>query len=291
MSTTLTLITVLKAELKAAGMTYAVLARELGLAESSVKRMFAKGEMTLSRLDEICRVLRTDYAELSRQVADAAPLRHELAVEQEAAVVADPKLLLVAICVLSLWTLEQIIATYRLTEAEGVKYLLRLDRLGIIELRSMNRYRLHVAKTFRWRADGPVMQYFREHVVGDYYQGGFDAEGELLMLVHGQIGRSLAAMFNERLQRLATDFAQQHLADQKLPADQKRPYTLLIGMRSWLFAAFRDLKREPDGPTVAVSPGAARAAAASGGRRGGAAGAASPHEPPTMAGRTVVRRR
>jgi hypothetical protein len=24
-------------------------------------------------------------------------------------------------------------------------------------------------------------------------------------------------------------------------------------MRSWLFAAFRDLKREPDGPTVALS--------------------------------------
>ncbi len=254
MSSTQTLITVLKAELKAAGLTYAALARELGLAESSVKRMFAKGEMTLSRLDQICRVLRTDYAELSRQVADAQPLRHELTAEQEAAVIADPKLLQVAICVLSLWTLEQIVATYRLSEVEGVKYLLRLDRLGIIELRSMNRYRLHVAKTFRWRADGPVMKYFRSQVVGDYYRGGFDGEGELLMLVHGQVGRSLAALFNERLQRLAADFAQQHLADQKLPAELKRPYTLLIGMRSWLFAAFRDLKREPDGPTMAATP-------------------------------------
>ena len=167
--------------------------------------------------------------------------------------VADPKLLLVAICVLSQWTLEQMVATYRLSEAEAVRYLARLDKLGIIELKPMNRYRLHVAKTFRWRGDGPVMQYFRSQVVGDYYEGGFDGEGEMLMLVHGQIGRSLAAMFNERLQRVAQDFAQQHLADQKLPPEQKRPYTLLIGMRSWLFAAFRDLKRVPDGPTVALS--------------------------------------
>jgi hypothetical protein len=121
----------------------------------------------------------------------------------------------------------------------------QLDRLGIIELRPLNRYRLQVAKTFRWRPDGPVMQYFRKHVVTDYYSGGFDGEGEMLMLVHGQIGRSLAALFNERLQRVAQDFAQQHLADQKLPQDQRRPYTLLIGMRSWLFAAFRDLKRDP----------------------------------------------
>jgi hypothetical protein len=149
---------------------------------------------------------------------------------------------------MSQWTAEQIVATYRLTEAECVVYLTRLDKLGIIELRAGNRYRLELAKTFRWRPDGPVMRYFRSQVVGDYFQGGFDGEGELLMLVHGSIGRSLATLFNERLQRVAQDFAQQHLADQKLPPDQKRPYTLLVGMRSWLFAAFRDFKRVPDVP-------------------------------------------
>jgi len=251
MSTTQTLITVLKAELKAAGLTYAALAQQLGLAESSVKRMFARGEMTLSRVDDICRVLRIDYAELSRKVADTAPQRLLLTLEQEAAVVADRHLLLVAICVLSQWTAEQIVATYRLTEAECVACLVRLDKLGVIVLRAGNRYSLQVAKTLRWRPDGPVMQYFRTEVVGDYFEGGFDGEGELLMLVHGQIGRSLALQFNERLQRVAQDFAHQHRADQKLPADQKRAYTVLLGMRSWLFGAFRDLKRCPDGPTMA----------------------------------------
>ncbi len=55
--------------------------------------------------------------------------------EQEEAVVADKELLLMAICVLSQWTLEQVLATYRLTEAEDVNYLAQLDRIGIIELR------------------------------------------------------------------------------------------------------------------------------------------------------------
>jgi transcriptional regulator with XRE-family HTH domain len=245
MSSTQALIATLKAELKAADLTYAELARALGMAESSIKRMFAKGDMPLTRIDEICRVLKTDFAELARKVADAQPQRRELTLEQEKAVVADRKLLLAAICCLSQWTFEQIVSTYRFSDADAVKYLAQLDRLGIIELRPLNRYRLNVAKTFRWRPHGPVMNYFREHVVNDYYGGGFDGEGELLMLVHGQIGRSLAALFNERLARVAQDFAAQHLADQKLPADQKRPYTLVIGMRSWLFAAFRDLKRDP----------------------------------------------
>jgi hypothetical protein len=92
------------------------------------------------------------------------------------------------------------------------------------------------------------MKYFREHVADDYFSGGFDGEGEMLMLVHGQIGRSLADSFVERLQRVGQDFAQQHLADQKLAPGQKRPYTLVVGLRSWLFAAFRDFKREPGWP-------------------------------------------
>ncbi len=248
MSTTADLITALKAELKAAGLTYADLAQQLGMAESSIKRIFAKKDMPLSRIDEVLRVLKMDFAELARKVADAQPLRRELSLEQERAVIADRKLLLMAICCLSQWTFEQVVSTYRVTEAEAIKYLAQLDRLGIIELKPMNRYRLKVAKTFRWRPHGPVMHYFREHVVQDYFSGGFDGEGEMLMLVHGQIGRSLAMQFNERLARVAQDFAQQHLADQKLPADQRRPFTLLLGMRSWLFAAFRDLKRDDKSP-------------------------------------------
>lgn len=244
MSTTADLVSALKKELKSAQMTYADLARGLGMAESSVKRMLAKGDMALSRIDAICRVLKLDFAELARRVADAQPLLSELTQEQEKAVVADKKLLLCAICVLSQWTLEQISSQYRLSEADCIKYFAQLDRIGIIELRPLNRYRLKVAKGFRWRPHGPVMQYFRKHVADDYYSGGFDGEGELLMLVHGQISPGQASSFVERLQRVGQDFAQQHLQDQKLQAAQRRPYTLVVGMRSWLFAAFRDLKRE-----------------------------------------------
>lgn len=244
MSTSHDLIDVLKRELKRAGVTYAKLARSLGMAESSVKRMFAKGDMPLARVDEICRVLKTDFTELSREVASLQPLRRELTLEQENAVVADRNLLLLAICVQSQWTFEQIVSTYRYTEADVVQGLARLDKLGIIELKPMNRYRLRVAQTFRWRPHGPVMQFFRDDVAGDYYSGGFDGEGETLMVVHGSIGRSLAGTFVERLHRVGDDFARQHLADQRLPENQRRSYTLVIGMRSWLFAEFRDLLRD-----------------------------------------------
>lgn len=244
MSTTADLVSVLKKELKAAQMTYADLARALGMAESSVKRMLSKGEMTLSRIDEICRILKLDFGELARVVADSRPMLQELTEAQEKAVVSDKKLLLVAICVLSQWTLEQMMATYQLSEAEGVKYLAQLDRIGILELRPLNRYRLKLAKTFRWRPHGPVMHFFREHALRDYFAGGFAGSGEGLLLVHGAVSRSVAPLFMERLQRVANDFAQQHLADQKIAGREKDGYTVLLAMRRWEFEAFTRLRRE-----------------------------------------------
>ena len=206
--------------------------------------MFARGgEMPLSRVDELCRVLKLEFGELAQRVAEARPLRRELSLAQERAVVADTKLLLTAICCLSLWSFEQILAGYRMTDAEVTRYLAELDRLGIIELRPLNRYKLQLAKTFRWRPQGPVMSFFREEVVQDFFAGGFDDDGEILSLVHGQLGHGSARELNERLQRVAADFARQDLLAQKLPEAEKRSYTLVMGMRSWLFERFRYLQR------------------------------------------------
>jgi transcriptional regulator with XRE-family HTH domain len=243
MSTTIDLVEMLKKELKASQLTYSDLATRLGMAESSVKRMFAKADMSLSRIDAICQALRLDFADLARRVAEAQPLLAELTLEQERAVVADRRLLLVAICVLSQWTLEQMTAHYRLTEAEGIQCLAKLDRIGIIELRPLNRYRLKLAKTFKWRPHGPVMEFFRDHAVLDYFSGSFDQLGEGVLLVHGSISKTLAPSFMERMQRVAQDFAQQHQSDQKLAEKHKEGYTLLLAMRSWEFEAFKQYRR------------------------------------------------
>ena len=205
--------------------------------------MLSKGDMPLSRIDEICQALKLDFSELAKRVADMQPLLTGLTEAQENAVVADKKLLLVAICVLSQWTMEQITASYRLSQAECIKYLAQLDRIGIIELKPLNRYRLKLAKTFRWRSHGAVMHYFRDNALLDYFSGGFEGDDEGLLLVHGSISRGLAPSFMERMQRVAQDFAQQHQADQKLDAKNREGYTLLLAMRSWEFEAFTNLRR------------------------------------------------
>ena len=64
-----------------------------------------------------------------------------------------------------------------------------------------------------------------------------------MLLVHGQVSKAQAPEFLERLQRVAQDFANQHLADQKLKPEQREGYTLLLAMRQWDFSVFEALKR------------------------------------------------
>src|SRR5580765_403656 len=135
------LVDALKRMLKGQGLTYADLAAALDLSEASIKRMFSRRDFTLQRLEDICRMAGIDFADLARAAADANVGVSQLTVEQEKEIVSDPKLLLVALCAMNNWTLEQMVATYQLSQAECIRCLLRLDRRHIIELLPGNRIR------------------------------------------------------------------------------------------------------------------------------------------------------
>ena len=139
------IVDVLRAELRAANITYKTLAERIDMSESSVKRLFGQKDMPLSRLAQICQAAGIAFEDVLRRAADARPQTDALTLLQETSLVAKPRLLLVAICCLGYWSFEQILETYRLTEPECIACLLELDRLGLIELRPLNRYALRVS--------------------------------------------------------------------------------------------------------------------------------------------------
>lgn len=237
------LLRVLRSEMRAADLTYKALGARLGLSESSIKRMFSQGDMSLSRLAQVCEAIGVALEDVLRQAADAVPRADRLTLDQERALVADPQLLMVAVCCLGHWSYEQIVETYQISEAECVSCLARLDRLGLIELKPLNRYRLHVSRTFRWQPDGPVQQLMRQHVVPDYFAGRFDGPGETLLLVHGRLSEASAQVMEQRIQQLAAELARLHQEDQRRPPEQRDGYTLLLGLRSWEFAQFTAMRR------------------------------------------------
>ena len=243
-----TVVDALKRLLKAQGITYAVVAAGLDISEASVKRMFSRGDFTLQRLEDVCRVAGIEFADLARAVEmDGTGGVAYLTVEQEEEIVADPKLLLVALCAVGNWTVEQITQTYNLTLAECIECLTRLDRRRIIDLQPGNRIRPLISRTFTWRPVGPLQRYFRSRVEAEFLGGNFDRPDELFLMVSGMLSRQASGELITRLRRTAREFADLHRDDQRLPIADRHGTSMLLAMRPWEPRAFRALRRDAPG--------------------------------------------
>ncbi len=236
------LIEQLKQALKARGITYAQVAAALALSEASVKRMLSKQDLSLARLEAICALAQVTLVELARGIDTDEKLLTELTEAQEATIVENPVLFLSATSALNLVDFDQILDGYAVTAAELTGAFATLDRIGILRWLPNNRYRLLLARTFRWRPDGPIQRSFRDHV-GEYFDSAFDGPDEFMVLLNAYLSKAHAATVIDRLQRLTKDVSEQHLDDARLPSSQRRPLSLLVAVRPWQLDFMRDLQR------------------------------------------------
>jgi hypothetical protein len=205
--------------------------------------MFSSGRLTIDRLVQISNFLGFTLAELSREAQAAQPVLHTLTEKQEREVVSDPKLLMVAVCALNHWTMDEIVGLYRLSDAECIKYLLRLDTLRIIDLLPGNRIRLNVSRDFDWLPSGPIRQYFRSRGISDFLQSDFAQAEETMAFVHGMFTDQALAQILDELRRLRRKFAELHEESLSAPLSKRRGIGLLLAMRGWEPADFTKLRR------------------------------------------------
>jgi transcriptional regulator with XRE-family HTH domain len=238
------LVDSLKRQLKAQGITYADLAERIGMSEASVKRMFSQKNFTLQRLDEILKAAEIEFRDIATSINDEVKLISQLTYAQEKEIIEDAKLLIVAVSVLNLIDVELIPKIYQITSAEVVKYLVRLDRIGFLELLPNNRVKLLVARTFRWIPDGPIQTHFREQAYSDYLDSKFDGTDELMRLVNVMLSKQSIGTLLDRLKQLTREISQQHQEDSKLPFEEKYPISLMIAARPWMPKTFKALVRK-----------------------------------------------
>jgi transcriptional regulator with XRE-family HTH domain len=234
----------LKRALKARGVTYAQVASTLGLSQASVKRLFSTGHFTLDRFEQVCELARTSITELARGLDGGQEEVEKLTLQQERSIMADRKLLLVAICALSHLSLEQITHTYSLSKAECIQLLVQLDRIGFLELLPNNLIKLRVTRAFSWLPDGPIQQYFKARAQQEYFGSSFAKPGELMLVVSGVLSQTSNSAIVNRLRRIANEFADMHHGDAHLPLGERRPATLVLAIRPWELEAFQDLRRK-----------------------------------------------
>ena len=243
MTTSAGLVEVLKRELRSRGITYAHVARKLGLSEASVKRMFSRRDFSLKRLDQVCQLASSEFSDLARALHQEENLISQLTFEQEKEIVSNPKLFLAAVCALNHVGFEQIVATYDVSKAECIQLLARLDRLGFIRLMPNNRIKLLVSPSFSWLPDGPIQRFFNQQAHNEYFRSRFDRPDEYMVVVNGMLSRNSRAAILTRLKRIAREFSELSNDDARLPLAERSAMSLLVAVRHWELAAFAALRR------------------------------------------------
>jgi len=237
------LIDVLKKSLKAHGVTYADIATQLTLSEASVKRMFAHRHFTLIRLESICAMAELDFTGLIHLMDEERQKISNLTLEQEEELVSDLKFLLVAICVQSNWTFNEMIDYFKITGPECIGYLVRLDRLGLIQLLPNNRIRQMVAKNFRWLPRGPIEKFFEQTAQSEFLDSHFTHPGELRLFMNGSLTWESIESIRKNVEALAHEFSSLQDDDARMPATTRFNTGLLLAMRPWELPIFSKLKK------------------------------------------------
>lgn len=239
------LIETLKQALKQHGLTYAEVARRLGMSEANVKRMFAAKRFTLDRLEEICRLMQLDLADLLQLYEDSRQRITQLTEEQEQELVSDEKLLLVAVSVRNRLGFDDIIRNYHISEPECIRCLARLDRLKIIDLLPNNRIKLRIDEDFRWLQNGPIDRFFEKQIKNQFLKSGFTGEREQRLFLFGLLGDASIQVLMNKLQLLSKEFAELHRQDAQLSLEKRYNIGLMLAIRPWDLGVFEPLRRVP----------------------------------------------
>lgn len=233
----------LKQQLKASGLTYRDVATALELSEANIKRLFAQRNFSLERLEKISGLLGLSLADLFALNAQKRPQLSQLTVEQEEELIADPKLLLVAVCAHDGWRFKDIIQQFEISEHECIRLLARLDRLKMVQLLPGNHIKLLIAPDFRWISNGPLERYINQSVLSTFMAGDFHQPQAFRFYLRGSFSASSLAQIHSRLNQLTQEVAELNRQDARLPLELRQHAGLLLALRPWEMPLFEAMKR------------------------------------------------
>ena len=244
MSQTNQIILTLKKTLKANGIKYIDVANYLHISESSIKRQFTQGDISLSRLEKICELINMDISDLLELVHLESMQVEQLTIAQERKIVSNTKLMLVTISVLNNLSFEQIYQLYNFDQPELIKLLLQLEKINLIQLSPDNKIKPLISRTFQWLVNGPIQHYFENHIQDDFFDCKFNKAGELRIAINGMISTSSNQTVHKKIKQLAKTFSDFAYKDQNIGFERRYGTTLVIAIRPWELPEFSMYRRE-----------------------------------------------
>ncbi len=234
----------LKHLLKQEQLTYKVIAEKLEMSEANIKRIFASNSFTLERLEQICDLLKISLADLFAVAQQHSEKISQLTHDQEQELLANPRLLLVAVCVRDGWKFEEIIDYYDMDKFECIQLLAQLDKLRIIDLLPNNLYRSLIAQDFRWIPGGVLEQFMQQEVMVKFMAPKQNEPWTFRFYLRGRYSQTSIDIIQRKLNQVTQEAAQLNVEDQSLPLNKRQHMGMLLAMRPWEPSLFEKMRRQ-----------------------------------------------
>ncbi len=243
MSQVVALLNIVKKSLKARNLTYLDVADALKLSEPSIKRMFSDGNISLTRLDQVCTLMDMDISDVVKALENEIKQTTDISIEHENALCADPKLLVCAFLVTNGWKYNEILSHYCYTPGELIQYLAALDKLKIIELFPKNRIKLIISARFTWNKNGPIQKFFEKHLINDFLNNNFDQPLEMNEFLTAMLSEDSTKKLYENLEKVAMYFRDQNQQNVSQPIEKRKIVSVQLAIRSWKPSMFDEIRK------------------------------------------------
>jgi DNA-binding Xre family transcriptional regulator len=238
------IVSSLKRIMKSRSVTYAQLGQKIRLSEPSVKRILSRATLTLQRLEQICSALEVSIHEVTRLATElSAEAMELLTLEQETALAADLNLLACFYLLANGRTGREIATELRADERQVRRWLVRLNSLRLVDLRSGLRARAHATPAIAWRKDGPVRRLYEKRAREEFLHSLFTGAGEVQHFRSAELSDASWRVFLRKLERLAAEFRDLAEIDRAVPSREKRSVAILLSARPWVFSMFKTLQQ------------------------------------------------
>lgn len=165
-----------KRKMKILNLTQDQLAKELKVSLPTIKRWLAGKGVTLVILRRLSEVLGCPLSELILSAEDQGLESYTYTLEQEKILAQEPKLLAFLDLLISGKSVQAIRSRYGLSPDIVTKMLLKLDKIGLIEVHPKERVKLLLHGEPQWIKGGPLSKKFREVMIQDFL-GHHEKEG------------------------------------------------------------------------------------------------------------------
>ena len=242
MSMRVEIVLELKRALKETGHTYQAVARQLKLSVPSVKRLFSTGDLSLARVDLMCELIGIPLPVLIERAVERRTPENQMTLSQEKEITGDPKLFMLTWLILGRTPYEKILRGYQFTRAEAQRYLIRLDRLKVIELQPANRVRILINRRFSWIRGGPVQRYIHQTLLKEFLANRFGESSDEFFF-HGDAVTDIGLTQLKRVLQNATRECMEIMEHDRTAPQPRSGAAFVLALRPWEYGGFTQWQR------------------------------------------------